>query len=78
MGNLSPEKRLWVMSRVKGRDTQSEKLVGSSLHRLGYRFRLQGSDLPGQPDVAPSKFKAVIFEPGRYWPRLDCPNGWTD
>ena len=37
---LSPERRSWNMSRIRGKDTTPEKIVRSLLHRLGYRFRL--------------------------------------
>ena len=30
------------MSRIRGKDTTPEKIVRSLLHRMGYRFRLQG------------------------------------
>ena len=63
------------MSRVKGRDTKPEKAVRSMLHRLGYRFRLRRSDLPGRPDIVLPKYKSVIFVHGCYWHRHDCPNG---
>jgi DNA mismatch endonuclease (patch repair protein) len=75
MDSLTPEKRAWVMSRVKGRDTKPEKAVRSMLHRLGYRFRLRRSDLPGCPDIVLPKYKSVIFVHGCYWHRHDCPNG---
>lgn len=73
--SVSPEKRSWVMSRVKNRDTGPEKLVRSTLHRLGFRFRLRRKDLPGTPDIVLPKHKAVIFVHGCYWHRHDCPNG---
>ena len=33
-------KRSEIMSHVKGQDTAPERVVGSALHRMGYRFRL--------------------------------------
>ena len=35
MDSISPEKRKWVMSQVKGKNTTPEKTVRSLLHRLG-------------------------------------------
>ena len=55
------------MSRVKGRDTQPEKLVRSLLHQLGYRFRLHRGDLPGKPDIALPKYRKAIFVHGCFW-----------
>jgi len=36
------QKRSWLMSRVKGKDTKPELFVRSLLHRLGYRFTVSG------------------------------------
>ena len=75
MDSVSPEKRSWVMARVKGCDTGPERLVRSLLHRMGYRFRLQRKDLPGRPDIVLPKYRAVIFVHGCYWHRHNCQNG---
>jgi DNA mismatch endonuclease (patch repair protein) len=37
------------------------------LHRLGYRYRLHASELPGKPDLAFSSRKAVILVHGCFW-----------
>lgn len=55
------------MSRIRGRDTQPEMLVRSLLHRLGFRFRVHVSTLPGKPDIALPRFRAVIFVHGCFW-----------
>jgi DNA mismatch endonuclease, patch repair protein len=39
------------MSRIRGRDTNPEKVVRSLLHRMGYRFRLHVR-IPIPPEVA--------------------------
>ena len=39
---FTPEKRSEVMSRIRGRDTKPERIVRSMLHRLGYRFTVNG------------------------------------
>ncbi|NCO35005.1 MAG: very short patch repair endonuclease [Armatimonadetes bacterium CG2_30_59_28] len=62
-------KRSEVMSLIKGRDTQPERAVRSMLHRMGYRFRLHRSDLPGKPDLALSRYRTVIFVHGCFWHR---------
>jgi DNA mismatch endonuclease, patch repair protein len=64
---FSKEKRSWVMSRIRGRDTQPEMVVRSLLHRLGFRFRVHVSSLPGKPDIALPRFKTVIFVHGCFW-----------
>ena len=69
MDSVGSEKRSWAMAQVKGRDTRPEKAVRSLLHGLGYRFRLQGKDLPGKPDIVLPKYRAVIFVHGCFWHR---------
>ncbi|MEW6332082.1 MAG: DNA mismatch endonuclease Vsr [Pseudomonadota bacterium] len=62
-------KRSEVMSRIKGRDTQPERAVRSMLHRMGYRFRLHKTDLPGKPDIVLTRYGTVIFVHGCFWHR---------
>jgi DNA mismatch endonuclease (patch repair protein) len=57
-----------MMSGIRGRDTKPEKQVRSFLHRAGLRFRLHAS-LPGKPDLALSKHRAVVFVHGCFWHR---------
>ncbi len=67
--HISTEHRSWNMSRIKGRDTSPEKRVRSMLHRMGYRFRLQRSDLPGKPDLVLPKYRTAVFVHGCFWHR---------
>ncbi|MGB4243946.1 MAG: very short patch repair endonuclease [Dethiobacteria bacterium] len=63
------------MSRVRNKDTSPEKIVRTTVHRLGYRFRLHRNDLPGKPDlVFPSRHK-VIFVHGCFWHGHQCKRG---
>ncbi len=55
------------MAAIKGKDSKSEKSVRSLIHRMGFRFRLHRSDLPGKPDLVFPKFKKVIFVHGCFW-----------
>lgn len=57
------------MRRVRSIDTTPEKKVRSLLHKLGFRFRLHRSDLPGKPDVVLPKLRAVVFMHGCFWHR---------
>ncbi len=66
------------MSRIHGRNTGPERIVRSVLHRLGYRFRLQGKVskricgngvLPGKPDIVLARFRTAIFVHGCFWHR---------
>src|SRR5262245_51339949 len=38
--SLTPERRSWNMSRIRGKNTSPELIVRRLLHRMGYRFRL--------------------------------------
>lgn len=66
------------MSRVHSKDTQAEVRVRSVLHRLGYRFRIHRSDLPGKPDIVLPKHNLAIFVHGCFWHRHErCPRATT-
>ena len=67
MDRISEEKRKWNMSRVRSKNTKPEIQVRSALHKMGYRFRLHGRQLPGIPDVVLPKHKIVIFIHGCFW-----------
>jgi DNA mismatch endonuclease (patch repair protein) len=73
---LTPERRSRLMSKVKGRDTDIEKIVRSALHRKGFRFRKNVSHLPGKPDLVLPKYRTVIFVHGCFWHGHDgCKRG---
>jgi DNA mismatch endonuclease Vsr len=64
MDVFTPEKRSEVMSRIRGRDTKPELALRSMLHRLGYRFTVNGpknKSLPGRPDLVLPKHRTAIF-----------------
>lgn len=65
----NPEQRSFNMSRIKSRDTKPERVVRSLLHRLGYRFRLHVTGLPGSPDVVLPRYKTLIYVHGCFWHR---------
>ena len=66
---ISPERRSWNMSRIRGKDTLPEKRFRSLLHRAGFRFRLHSRKLPGRPDIVLPKYRTVVFVHGCYWHR---------
>lgn len=61
------EKRSWIMSHVKGKDSSPELLVRKIVHKMGYRFRLHSNKLPGKPDIVLPKHRKVIFVHGCFW-----------
>lgn len=67
--SLTKARRSWNMSRIKGKDTAPEKILRSILHRLGYRFSLHKTKLPGKPDVVLLKHHMVVFVHGCFWHR---------
>jgi DNA mismatch endonuclease (patch repair protein) len=69
---VSEEQRSYNMSRIRSKNTKPELIVRSMLHRLGYRFTVNGpknKQLPGKPDIVLPKYRTVIFVHGCYWHR---------
>ncbi|KAA2285085.1 very short patch repair endonuclease [Arenimonas fontis] len=75
MDRLPPQRRSWLMSRVRSVDTGPELLVRSVLHRLGFRFRLHRRDLPGTPDIVLPGRRTVVFVHGCFWHGHRCKKG---
>lgn len=67
--SLSRQKRSALMSKVRSADTKPEWVLRCALHRLGFRYRLRNRHLPGRPDLAFAKHKAVVFVHGCFWHR---------
>jgi DNA mismatch endonuclease (patch repair protein) len=75
---ISRSHRSWNMSRIRGVNTKPELSVRSSLHRMGFRFRLHVKSLPGRPDIVLPKYRTVIFVHGCFWHRHPhCPYAYT-
>lgn len=72
---LTPEQRSRTMSRVRAKDTGPEVRVRRVAHRLGYRFRLHRSDLPGRPDLVFPRLRKVVLVHGCFWHGHDCRQG---
>ncbi|MGH6876881.1 MAG: very short patch repair endonuclease [Rhizomicrobium sp.] len=75
MDRLTKKRRSWLMSRVKGRNTTPEIAVRSMIHRLGYRFRLHRTDLPGKPDIVFGPRRKIVFVHGCFWHGHRCGKG---
>ena len=65
--NLTPERRSYCMSRIKGKDTGLEVRVRSELHMRGLRFRKHIKELPGRPDIVFSNARVAVFVDGDFW-----------
>jgi DNA mismatch endonuclease, patch repair protein len=69
MDRLTPERRSWLMGRVRGADTGPERIVRGLVRKLGLRPKLNAADLPGRPDLVFPKRKKAIFVHGCFWHR---------
>ena len=67
--HLCKEKRSWNMARIQSKNTKPEIRVRSTFHRLGYRFCLHYTKLPGKPDLVFPKYKLAVFVHGCFWHR---------
>jgi len=61
---MSKEKRSYVMSRIRAKDTGPEKLLRARLDKENISYEIY-KDLPGKPDVIINK--VVIFVDGDFW-----------
>ncbi len=57
---------------VKSKNTVPEIILRKSLWRVGLRYRLYYSKLPGKPDIVFVGKRVAIFVHGCYWHRHDC------
>ncbi len=69
MDVFSKKKRSWIMGRIRSKNTKPEIIVRSILHRMGYRFSLLKSGLPGSPDIVLKKYRTAVFIHGCFWHR---------
>lgn len=58
---FQPHKRASIMRVIGPKNSGPEKHLRSIIHRMGYRFRLHGRDLPGTPDIVLPRHRKVIF-----------------
>jgi DNA mismatch endonuclease, patch repair protein len=72
---LTPEQRKYNMSRIRYKNTRPEMIVRSEVHRMGFRYRLHNSNLPGKPDLVFARHKKIIFVHGCFWHMHTCKYG---
>ncbi|WP_244558891.1 very short patch repair endonuclease [Bradyrhizobium brasilense] len=58
-----------MMSGIRGKNTKPELALRRALHRLGLRYRLHASGLPGKPDIVFPSHHAVVQIQGCFWHR---------
>ena len=67
-------KRSSIMSRIRSKNTNPEKIVRMLLRAEGLTgYRLNRKDLPGSPDIVFGKRKIAIFVHGCFWHGHNCP-----
>jgi len=64
---FTTEKRSWIMSRVKSKDTTPEVKLRRELWKRGLRYRVATGSLPGKPDILFPQAKVVVFVDGEFW-----------
>jgi len=69
------QQRSFNMSQIRSKDTSPEIVVRSIVHRMGYRYALHRSDLPGHPDIVLVRHKKIIFVHGCFWHMHHCRYG---
>ncbi|MDV6169507.1 very short patch repair endonuclease [Flavobacterium sp. DG1-102-2] len=67
MDKFSKEKRSFIMSRIKGKDTKDEKLLAKALWARGHRYRKNNKKVFGTPDLTFRKHKIAIFVDGEFF-----------
>ena len=66
---MNSKRRSELMAGIRSRDTAPELAVRRIAHRMGLRFRLHRSDLPGRPDLVFPKYRLAVFVHGCFWHR---------
>src|SRR4051812_33021234 len=63
----SPRSSKAARGASKKRDTRCEVALRRSVFRLGLRYAVSASDLPGKPDLAFRSARVVVFCDGDFW-----------
>lgn len=61
-----------MMSNIRGKDTKPEIVIRKALHHKGFRYKLHDKSLPGKPDIALPKYRAIIQVNGCFWHMHNC------
>lgn len=68
---FTKEKRSYIMSRVRSKNTKLELLLRKYIFSKGLRGYRVNVNLPGKPDIVFPKYKVAIFVDGCFWHK--CP-----
>ena len=64
---LTKEQRHKNMKNIHGKDTKIEIILRKALWAKGYRYRKNYKKLPGNPDIALTKYRIAIFCDGEFF-----------
>lgn len=64
---FTKEKRSWVMSRIRSKNTKPEMKLRRELFSRGLRYRIHYKKIPGTPDIAFPGRKVAVFCHGCFW-----------
>ena len=77
MDIVTSERRSQIMRAIRSKGMKPEIDVRRMVHRLGFRYRLHRSGLPGRPDLVFASRRKVIFVHGCFWHQHEsrrCPD----
>src|SRR5436190_6667960 len=72
MDTVSRIVRSRIMASVGTKHTGPEIFLRKALHRLGLRFRVCHSELPGRPDIVFPRYRTVVLVHGCFWHSHGC------
>jgi len=64
---ISPDRRSENMRQIRSKGMKPEMVVRRLVHRMGYRYRLHVTDLPGKPDLVFRRLNKIIEVRGCFW-----------
>ncbi len=64
---FTKEKRSEIMSRIRSKNTEAEKIVFSFLRKNKIYFQKHYKRIPGSPDIASPRKKKAVFIDGDFW-----------
>ncbi len=68
-----------MMSGIRSSNTKPEVLTRKTLHKLGYRFRLDSKVGKIKPDIVLRSHKVAVFTHGCYWHQHEgCKLAYSD
>jgi len=65
--NLTREKRIKVMSSIRGKNTRPELIMRKLLWSKGKRYRIHDRSVFGTPDISNKKKRVAVFVDGCFW-----------